>query len=186
MPGNRKTNKRSRGVFGGRSGSPPPAGGWVFEERRERAPNIFPILGKRAKNFSNHWKNGRIFPTIGKNVSNHWKMCGGALGWRIVRPAGGKWKGKRVWCPRDGRLPARRRLKGAPHLVILPSSLDGDLFYSLAHACHPQLRQERRRGPRPRRGRTAKSPLSRKIWDKSSLISCNPLKHSRMKIHSGE
>ena len=33
----------------------------------------FPIIGKLAKNFSNHWKKTESFPTIGKKFSNHWK-----------------------------------------------------------------------------------------------------------------
>ena len=34
----------------------------------------FPIIGKLAKNFSNHWKKTESFPAIGKKFSNHWKL----------------------------------------------------------------------------------------------------------------
>ncbi len=35
---------------------------------------FFPIIGKLAEIFSNHWKIFPFFPTIGKKFSNHWKL----------------------------------------------------------------------------------------------------------------
>ena len=41
---------------------------------------FFPIIGKIAKIFSNHWKKPENFPTIGKKFSNHWKKVFQSLG----------------------------------------------------------------------------------------------------------
>jgi tetratricopeptide (TPR) repeat protein len=63
---------------------------------------FFPIIGKIAKIFSNHWKKTENFPTIGKKFSNHWKKVFQSL--ETFMAAGCVWAGGVAVAGQDASL----------------------------------------------------------------------------------